>query len=73
MKDLLSGSDGALSMRRIIGSALIVLGAALLVIGQFQVGDVLGRIAPGSVALVAGLVFWGVVTVDNILSAVGRK
>ena len=69
MKDIFAGEDGRLSGRRIIGTLLIVVGSALLCVGQFQSGDIIGRILPGSVAILGGSLFWGLVTVQNMVDA----
>jgi drug/metabolite transporter (DMT)-like permease len=69
MKDIFSGEDGKPSGRRVIGTGLILLGSGLLIVGQLQTGDVVGRIAPGSIALLAGALFWGLVTWQNIQDA----
>jgi len=69
MKDIFSGDDGKLSGRRIIGTTLIFWGAVLLTIGQLQDGDIIGRILPGSVAIVGGAIFWGLVTIQNLTDA----
>jgi len=69
----LKGRDGRNSYRKIIGSALIVVGVGLICVSQFQVGiPLLDKIAPGGILLVIGSLFWGMITVQNIKDFTGR-
>lgn len=69
--DLFSGPDGALSLRRIIGSVLIFSGIILLFIAQFQSGT-WEKLLPACVAFVAGGFFWGLVTAQNITDVIKK-
>jgi drug/metabolite transporter (DMT)-like permease len=64
--DMFSGKDGALSLRRIIGTAIIFVGCVLLVIAQFQTGT-WEKLLPACVAFVVGAFFWGLVTAQNLI------
>jgi flagellar motor component MotA len=63
---LLKGTDGKLSLRRILAAILIVWGGVLETIGQTQAGDLLARIAPGAVLIVAGAIILGIITMQNV-------
>ena len=67
-----SGADGRLSGRRIIGTALVGWGAALITLGQIQTGgDLLSRVIPGVILLAVGALFWGMVTVQSLREIAG--
>lgn len=67
---MFQGPDGRPSLRRIIATGLIVWGGVLETIGQMQTGDLIARIAPGGVLIVAGLIIIGALTVQSILAGV---
>jgi hypothetical protein len=67
---LFQGPDGRLSLRRIATAVLIVWGAVLETIGQTQTGDLVARIAPGGVLLVAALIIIGALSVQSIMAGI---
>jgi len=67
---LFQGPDKRISLRRIIATALIVWGGVLESIAQGQSGDLIGRIAPGGVLIVAGLVIIGALTAQSIITGI---
>jgi hypothetical protein len=81
MMEIFNGADGKPSGRRIIGTILILWGSALLspipwTLAQGSgMWDVIGMIAPGSVIVLVGAYFWGLITSQNIKSFIeaGKK
>jgi hypothetical protein len=69
---LLRGADGRIQARKLAAWICFVIGVALLVQGSLQPAsvDVQSKIAPAVVALVFSLLFWGLVTVQNIVELV---
>jgi len=68
-KTIIHSVDGSISWRRALGTLLVFIGTGLIVVSQFQAGEVIAKIAPGVVLLIAGGIFWGLVTVQNLLDA----
>lgn len=66
---LFHGQDGKLSGRRILGTISILGGLALEAAAQFQEGDILQRLLPGAICLLAGMIMWGLVSWQNIQDA----
>lgn len=66
---LFHGPDGKLSGRRILGTVSILGGIGLEAAAQFQAGDILQRLLPGAICLMAGMLMWGLVSWQNIQDA----
>ena len=65
---LIHGGDGKIQGRKLAAWLCFLLGLALLVIGSLEPpqADLSARIAPALVALVFSLLFWGLLTVQNV-------
>lgn len=72
MNEIFNGEDGKISGRRVIGTIFLMAGIALLFIEQYQDGG-LDRFAPSIICLSVGLLFWGLVTVQNIIGIFNRR
>jgi drug/metabolite transporter (DMT)-like permease len=69
IRKLFSGSDGQLSLRRILGVFLIVVGVVLLIVAERPVDKELVSLAwslRGIGAMVIGLFLIGLITIQNI-------
>jgi hypothetical protein len=69
---LLRGPDGKVQARKLASWICFVVGLALLVQGSLlqPSAEIEARIAPAIVALVFSLLFWGLVTVQNVVQLV---
>lgn len=63
---LFHGADGKLSGRKTWGTVAILAGISLESVAQFQSGDILQRLLPGAICLLAGMILWGLVSWQNI-------
>ena len=66
---LFRGSDGKVQGRKVAAVICFVTGIALLILGAVQPPevDLQGRVVPAVVALVFALLFWGLLTVQNVV------
>lgn len=69
---ILRGPDGKIQDRKLAAWISFTLGSALLVQGAFLPAgtDIQSKIGPAVVALCFSLLFWGLVTVQNVVQLV---
>ena len=76
LKKLLSGKDGELSVRRVLGAGTIIAGIVLTFLGKAPVdGTVWAGLwsLRGPVLIVLGLFLLGLVTAQNVGEWLGKK
>ena len=71
-ESLLRGADGKIQGRKLAAWISFILGIALLVQGTFipPAAGIQAKVVPAVVAFVFSLLFWGLVTIQNVVQLV---
>jgi hypothetical protein len=78
IKKLFSGPDGELSLRRLLGTYLIVHGGIIIAMSNGPMADNIYQVfsvgvGRGAVMVALGLILFGVITMQNIKEIAGKK